>query len=150
MKKVILLFVCIGTMYCSFAQETPSETSKPVLTKQEYFQKSKGQRTAAIVLISVGGAITVAGIAVAAGDATEDLGNIFDPNAETNKHETLSIALIITGVAAMLGSVGLFVSAHKNKKRALSVSFINEVAPQFQKGMVFYRSVPSLTLKISL
>jgi hypothetical protein len=150
MKQAILLFVCMGTMLCSFAQETASETPKPSLTKEEYLKKSKRQRTGAIVMISAGGALVIAGIAVAANDLGNDLYNIFDDNASTNNHETLSTVLAVVGVAAMLGSIGLFVSAHKNKKKAMSISFKNETAPLMQNSMVFQQYVPSLSLRIRL
>jgi len=150
MKKAILLIVCAGTIFCSVAQQTPTETSKPVLTKDEYLQKAKGQKTGAIILIAAGGALVIAGAAVATKDLNDDLGNIFEPDTETNKHETLATVLVVAGIAAIAGSIGLFVSAHKNKKRAMSVSFKNEPTLQLQRSMAFYRSVPSFTLKISL
>ena len=149
MKKATLLFVCMGTMFCSFAQETPSETPEPVLTKEEYKKKSKGERTAAIVMISAGGVMTIAGFAVVLNNL--DFNGLFDSNYQPkNQNETLEYVLVIGGLAAMLGSIPLFVSAHKNKKRAMSVSFINEPVLQLQKSMVFYRAVPSLNLKIRL
>jgi hypothetical protein len=148
MKKAIILFVCMGTMFCSIAQENPSGTSKPVLTKQEYLQKSKGQRTGAIVMVSAGGALAIAGLAVAVDEATNNIGNIFEPDKQTTKNETLSNVLFITGVAAMLGSIGLFVSAHRNKVKGLALSFKNEPANQLQRSMV--RSVPSISLKIRI
>jgi len=136
---------------CSFAQEIPSETAKPVLTKDEYLKKSRSQKTGAIVLISVGGAMTIVGTAIAMNDAGNEIVGIFDPNYQpNNNNETLSGVLVIGGLAAMLGSIPLFISAHKNKKRAMRISFINEPALQLQKSMVFYRAVPSIKLKIGL
>lgn len=153
MKKAIIFLICMGTMIYSIAQENPSETPKPLLTKEEYLQKSKANRTGAIVLISAGGAITLAGFAVALNSLEEDLGNISlfgSPTKTTNNDATFEAILIIGGVAAMLGSIGLFVSAHKYKRKALSVSFKNELAPQLQRSTVKYNAVPSLSLKIRL
>lgn len=156
MKKSILLFACTNAMFYTFAQEIPVEKPKPSLSKEEYLQKSKGQRTGAIVMISAGAATTIAGFAVAINEVENDLQNgvnaIFNPTAAntTNDNGTFAPALIITGVAAMLGSIGLFVSAHKNKQKALNISFKNEPAPQVHRSTVFYKSVPSLNLKIRL
>ena len=151
MKQAIFLLACMCPFICSVAQDMPSETSKPVLTKDEYLKKSRSQKTGAIVLISAGGVMTIVGAAIATNDLGNELTGIFNSNYQPdNSNETLSGVLAIGGLAAMLGSIPLFVSAHKNKKRAMSVSFINEPALQLQKSMVFYRAVPSLKLKVRL
>lgn len=142
MKKVILLFLCIGTMYCSFAQEIPSKSAKPTLTKEEYLKKSRGQKIGAIVMVSIGGLMTLSGIAV----GLNDLENLF----EESNNAGLTGVLIIGGVATMLGSIGLTVSSHINKKRALSVSFKSEPFHQLQKSTVVNKPIPSINLKISL
>ena len=151
MKKAIFLFVYLAAMFCSFAQETPSGDTNPLVTKEDFLKKSKGQRTGAIVLISAGGAMAIAGFGVALNDFSNDLGNIFSTTEHTSgNNSTLATVLIIAGVGAMLGSIGLFVSAHKYKRKALSLSLKNEMAPQLQRSMVFCQPVPSLSLKISL
>jgi hypothetical protein len=152
MKKAIILFVCVGAMFCSFAQETPPGDEGPFLTKQEYLQKSKAQRTGAIVMVSAGGALAIAGLILAVENLGTDIGNDLFPNTpgEPKKNEALSAVLLIAGVGAMLGSIGLFRSARKNKQKALSVTFKNELSPQLQKSLVVNRYVPSLTFKISL
>ena len=99
-------------------------------------------------MISIGGALTIAGIALAASDD----GRIYlNGGANTYKDKTaIEATFLVAGLAGMLGSIGFFISAHKNKKKALSLSFKNEQSSQLQKSMVLYRSVPSLTLKINL
>jgi hypothetical protein len=138
MKKMFLLFLCMSIMYSSIAQQTPSGTSKPVLTKEEYLQRSKKLWRVAIIVVSAGGAMAIAGIALGTnGNNYNDDGN-------------LSGALFITGCAVMISSLGFSIPAHINKKKAMSVSFKNEFAPLMQRNMVFNRSVPSLSLKIRL
>lgn len=144
MKKAILLFACMGTMFCSFAQETPSETSGPPLTKEAYLQKSKRQRTLAIVMISGGGALFVEGADMVLKNTDFGFGT------PTKKNEALSVVLVIAGAAAIIVSIGLFVSVHDNKKKALSIAFKYEPVPILQGSMVFCKSVPSLNLKIRL
>lgn len=60
------------------------------------------------------------------------------------------IIIFGVGLCAAVGSIPLFIASGKNKRRAMSVSFKNEPAPQLQKNSFVYRSVPSLSLKISL
>lgn len=152
MKKAIILFACIGILFWSVAQETPSGNDSPVLTKQQYLQKSKGQRTAAIIVISAGGVMTIAGLILVVQNLGTDIGNDIFPDTppDKKKNEALSWVLTVVGAGAMLGSISLFRSAHKNKRIAMSMSFKNEPAFQLQRSMVFTRYVPSLTLKINL
>lgn len=100
-------------------------------------------------MISAGGVMTFAGMLIAVNNIEL---NIF-PNvpSTTNKNdEGLSVVLLIAGVGAMLGSIGLFKSAKNYKRKALSISFKNELTPQLTRTTVFYKSIPSLVLKISL
>ncbi len=151
MKQAIFLLASLVTFFSCFAQEITSETPKPVLTKDEYLKKSRGQKTGAIVLISAGGVLTIVGMAVAVNNFEIDFGGTYGSSNQTdNSNETLSGVLVIGGLAAMLGSIPLFVSSHRNKKRALQLSFINEPALHLQKSMVFYKAVPSVKLKIGL
>ncbi len=147
MKKATLLSVCIATILYSTAQETPAESPQPILTKDEYLKKSKSQKTGAIILISAGGAAAIAGMAIAADDLGDDLGGLFDPNyQEADSDDTVSGILFFGGVAAMLGSIPLFVSSRKNKKRAMTISFQNIPSTQIQKTMVMKKAVPSITV----
>ncbi|MEP7108969.1 MAG: hypothetical protein ABI760_13335 [Ferruginibacter sp.] len=152
MKKAIIVFVCLGIINYSFAQETPSETAKPSLTKEDYLKKSKGQKTGAIVLVSVGGAMAIGGIAWLANEFTQDVVDVVNPYPANNSNsgKVFSAVLIVAGVAAILGGVKLFKSSHKNKQRALSMSLNNELVPQLQRSLVFNRYIPSLTLKVKL
>src|SRR5664279_1767740 len=97
MKKTTMLIVCMGTIFCSYAQETPSETSNAVPTKQEYLRKSKAQKSGAIILISVGGALIIAGAATAVSNVNYNI-DIFgngQTNQNTNNDETLSDVLAL-------------------------------------------------------
>ena len=144
MKKTFLLFGLISIMQCSFGQDSS-------LTKEEYLRKSKGQKTGAIVLLSAGGALAIVGLAIETNDLNDDLGGLFDPNydGDNTSNDTVSGILFFGGVAAMLGSIPLFISSHKNKKRAMSMSFENITAPQLQKNMVFNQHIPSVTFKVN-
>jgi len=69
-------------------------------TRQEYFQKSNNQRIGGFVLLGAG----IAGIAA-----------VSSGNASFNT--TGTVALL--GSAAILGSIPLFLAAHRNKKKAM-------------------------------
>ncbi|MEO6719045.1 MAG: hypothetical protein ABIN67_01725 [Ferruginibacter sp.] len=151
MKKVILFIGTVFFMSALIAQETPREKSMETLTKEDYLKKARGQKTGAIVLISAGGALTAVGFILALNNLEYDIGGIFDQNYQPrDDNETVSTVLAITGIAAMLGSIPLFISAHKNKKHAMNISFKNEMAPQLQGNFVFNRSIPGISLKIQL
>jgi len=54
------------------------------------------------------------------------------------------------GFAALAISIPFFTASLKNKRKAISISFKNETAPQIQSSRFVYKSVPSLTLKVCL
>ena len=66
------------------------------------------------------------------------------------KNDGIKRIIGFTGVLSMLGSIHFSIASGKNNRRAMSVSFKNETAPQIQKNSFVYKYVPSLNLKISL
>lgn len=150
MKKAIFLMAFIATSRLCFAQQIPADTTDLMMKKEEYLQKVRNKKSGAIALIVVGGVLEIIAVAVAAGDAKNSLDGIFEPGDRAEDHETLTNVLAGTGLAFMLGSIPLFISSHKYKKRAMSIGFKYEQATQVQQSMVFYRSIPSVSLKISL
>ncbi|MBC7888707.1 MAG: hypothetical protein H7Z13_12570 [Ferruginibacter sp.] len=149
MKKTVLLLLFLSAIYHSIAQSAMPDTTQPALTKEDYLEKSKNNRTGALVSLIGGGTLFMIGGIVMINDLNNSLENLFTTN-ETNTNDALSGALVITGSLAMLGSIPLFKAASKNKHKAYSVSFKNEPALQFQGNTVFYKPVPSLSMKIRL
>lgn len=145
MKKIILFIMLLIMSAASFSQETKPS---PALTKQDYLLKSKHQKTAAWVLLGGGLALTVTGIIVYSNYVTS-ANDPFTLLARANSGGAGGVLTAI-GVLAMGGSIPLFLASGKNKKRAMSVSFKNETAPQIQKGGFVSLPVPSLALKIGL
>jgi hypothetical protein len=137
MKKVLFIVCAILiTGFHSFGQSAE---------KTNLFQKSKNQKTAAWVLLGVGVALDVAGIATTFSNANKELGNLFAP---TSVNHTGEYVLYIAGTAALATSITLFIAARRNKTKAALLSFKNEMAPQLQNSAVHYAPVPSLSLKI--
>lgn len=128
MKKMISLAMLLAVVVTSFSQQTEPS---PVLTKQDYLQKSKSQRTSAFILLGTGAAL----LAVAAP------GNV--------SFDILPI-LVIGGGAAIVGSIPLFIAAGKNKRRAMSLSFKNETVPLPQPGGFANQPALSVTINIGL
>ena len=141
MKKMIILLVFVTAMQTVFAQDTANRKTQPLSVKEEYLKTSKRQKTAAIVLLSVGAAFVITSTALVADDLEDwDGGN----------SAAVESALFLTGAAAMLGSIPLFISAGKNRRRALSISLKNERTEMIQGNIVHLRSLPSVNFRISL
>ena len=131
MKKIILFTMLLIMSASSFSQQT-------ALTKQDYLKKSKNKKTTAWVMLGGGaGLILVGGL----------LGN-----SKESSFSDAGTGIVIAGVGAlsMLGSIPLFIASGKNKRKAMSMSFKNEMVPQLQKSSFVNRLVPSLSLKIGL
>ncbi|RYZ25554.1 MAG: hypothetical protein EOO10_17975 [Chitinophagaceae bacterium] len=124
---VLLSFLVIASAV--YGQDTT--LSRP-LTKLDYLQKSKSQKTAAWVLLGAGGTL----IAIAAP------GNVsFD----------ILPVLAIGGSAAIIGSIPLFIAAGKNKRRALAMTanFNIQHTPITTYPGLSKRSFPGISVKLN-
>ncbi|MBI5858927.1 MAG: hypothetical protein HZB42_14945 [Sphingobacteriales bacterium] len=128
MKKTLIISVLIAITSNSFSQQTNNGTA---MTKQDYLQKSKNQKMAAFIMLGAG--ITCFAIAVP--------GNVSLDIVPT---------LVIGGGVLVIGSIPLFIASGKNKRKAISLSFKNEMIYQLEDGGFVNTPVPSLTLKVSL
>ncbi|HVE61631.1 MAG TPA: hypothetical protein VNA26_07425 [Chitinophagaceae bacterium] len=112
----------------------------------DYQQKSKNQKTAAWIMLIGGTVATTIGFGVAVSGGLDCA--FGDPRC--GKDQTLADVLAISGSAAMLGSIPLFIAAGRNKKKAMSVSVSWQPAPSIIKNNLAHKTVPSITLKIGL
>jgi len=55
-----------------------------------------------------------------------------------------------SGLVLAAASIPLFIAASKNKKKAMSMSFKNQMVPQFQGTGFIYKPIPSLSLTIKI
>lgn len=142
MKKFILFVTMLIIAVSTFSQQT---NPSPSLTKADYMQKSKKQKTAALVLLGGGATFVLTGILIPKGDLIHEgwLDNSY-------KNDGIKGVFELTGILSMIGSIPLFTASGKNKKRAMSISFQNETIPQIQNNSLVYSSVPSVSLKINL
>ncbi len=134
MRNILLVFAFV-TLIVKANCQTP-ETS--TLTKEDYLKKYKNQKTAA--WISLGG-----GIGMAVGGFVINLsGDWVGPNQNKGSW------LIYLGGAATLASIPLFISAHKNKRRAASIAINNQNFLWPQQSSFCFKRQPAITLKMNL
>ena len=104
MKKLIIFTMLLILSATSFSQQTnPSQA----LTRADYLQKSKKQKTTAWILLGGGAGLATAGFII--GNSSTS----FDDNKLTT-----GALLIIAGGVAMVGSIPFFISAGSNKRKA--------------------------------
>jgi len=135
MKKIIVFAMLLIISVASFSQQT---TNPAPTVKTDYLEKSKNQKKAAWVMLGGGASLIL-------------LGDLIG-NSKSSSFGDAGAGFVMAAVGglSMLGSIPLFIASSRNKKKGMSLSFKNETAPQIQKSSFVYRSVPSLTLKISL
>lgn len=132
MKKIFVLIMLLAVSATSFSQQT---NPSPALTKQDYLQKSKQQKTTAVILMVACPVLMLSPALI---------------GANSGFSTVLSYSFTALGFLCLPASIPFFIASHRNKKKAMSLSFKNEPAPQLQNNSFTNRSVPSLTLKISL
>jgi hypothetical protein len=145
MKKIIPLVLLLVISAASFSQQT---TATAPAVKTDFLQKSKNQKTAAWILMGGGSLLGAVGFVFLLTEAATEFANIFEPTPQ--KTSNTGEILFYTGIVVMAGSIPLFISSHRNKKKGLSLSFKNETVPQLQKSSFVYKYLPSLTLRLSL
>jgi hypothetical protein len=144
MRKTACLLLLLAITLSGFTQSSS-------LTKEDYLQKSKKQKKAGVILLSGGGALLVTGTVIGFGAARDELANIFS-EPDNEKEFVGAGILLVTGVAAMAGSVPCFIASAKNKKRAnrLSAGIKIETGKLLHGQSISVRSYPAASLKISL
>jgi len=130
MKQAFIFILLIIVAANSFSQDS---TANVPATKTDYLKKSKGQKTAAWIMLGAG----VAMFAIAApGDVSFDAAGV----------------LVVAGSALVLGSIPLFIAASKNKKKAKAASafFKMETSPVIHHSSIANKTYPVVSIRISL
>lgn len=131
MKKNLAAILFLLFTVSAFSQDK-------IRNKDFYLQKSKNQKTVFYVFASTGTALIITGIILGAAHN--------DPDTEYYTGGFIAAG----GFAALAASLPFFIASNKNKRKAMSLSFKNEIAPQVYKTSFVYKSIPSLTLKFKL
>lgn len=112
MKTLIVSLLACVIFSKSFCQET--QTTSPV-NGQDYLQKSRNQKTGAWVLLGAGAALTAGGLIWFSNEL-----DLF--NSDNDSNEDIAVIVSGVGVAAMGGSIPLFIASARNKKKALQMN----------------------------
>ena len=151
--KLIVMKAMIVTMLIilsaqAFSQQTTS------LTKADYLQKSKRQKTTAWILLGGGIATAITGIIIydhAYNKAAKDDPLLTLFSLGTNVNPTGAI-ISLAGSLTSIGSVPLFIASAKNRRKAKSLSAGFKIERTlFIRGYVIAKTnYPALSLKINL
>ena len=152
MKKITSLLLLFFVLKTSSAQEISKDTVK-LLTSKDYLKISKAQKTGGWILLGSGILLGSIG-AINSLKETARLINVInpDPNAPRPNEKKIDagLTLMLVGTVASLTSISFFVSSSKNKRKAASISFTNQIVPQMNRLAIGNKVVPSLTLKVRL
>ena len=144
MKKIVFSFTLLIFALNVFGQTTQN----PTLSKDEYLDKSKAQKFGAWTLIVVGAAVVAIGLTMDRGPlvaTTTSFGY-----GQKYKNEELKAVLITGGLLVMSGSIPLFFSSSKNKRKAAAISFNHQKVFLPRDNYFFAKNQPAITLKIRL
>ena len=120
--------------------------------KTDYLAKSKWQRTTGWILTGTGIAVTSIGLMLVLADAAEDVTIAVTSTMwgadKPEPHPNNRGAILLTGSAMMITGITFLTIAKKNKRKALSMSLINESSQQLRYNTVMNTSVPSVRLRL--
>jgi len=140
MKLTCLLLMLVLSIRIFGQQTTP-------VVNTDYLKKSKSQKTIAWVLLGGGSVLTTIGLGVALSGGLDCA--FGDPNCDRN--QTLANILAISGSAAILGSIPLFIAAGKNKRKAAaSVFFKMENSTNIYQYAGFNSRYPAVAILVRL
>ena len=144
MRKILCLILCSTLVLKLFSQSTP-------LIKTDYLQKSKKQKTTGFILLGGGAALAIIGTAIGVSSVDDELvSNIID--GESDETYTAGGIMLITGLAAMVGSVPFFIASSRNNKKAHAASaFIKlQTMPVVYRQGISKLSYPAACIRINL
>jgi hypothetical protein len=88
----------------------------------------------------------VAGIITTISNANREVNTLFGGYSQVS--HTGEYTLYICGTAALMSSLPLFIASKRNKHKAVSFTFKDELAPELQSHNVVMKRIPSLGLKL--
>jgi len=141
MKQASIFVLLLILSVTTFSQQT---NPVPSLTKKDYLKKSKSQNTAAWILAGAGTGLVVVAF------ATTNLNDIGDAINGDNSGLNTGSALFVTGGIIAASSIPLFIIASRNKRKAMSLSFKNEISTQIRRNGFACTRIPSLNIIINL
>jgi hypothetical protein len=139
MKKGIFLLLLLQISLSAFSQETHNS----LLTKEDYLKKSNSQNKAGWVLLGTG-------IGCIVGFANTFELNLNLGESASQNDNTLSTLFGVGGLASITGSIISFVSAGKNKRKAVSITLINEKLLLPMQEASTMKTQPAINVRLKL
>lgn len=141
MKTHVMMAVLLTAFLVGGALPVLSQT----MSKQDYLDKSKRQKTTAFIMLGGGVAFATAGSIMFSENFT-----LFGASDAEDNAAGIGAAMVVVGGLAAVGSIPVFISSSNNAKKAASMGFKNEPTniPKYAGNLP--RSIPSLTFIIPL
>ncbi len=148
MKKLFSFIVLFIVSLHLYSQEMQPIEYKPV--KTDYLAKSKRQRTVGWILTGTGAVATSFGYAMLMKEFGEGLGYALSMSAgePPENNSDAEIVLYVSGLAMLATGITFLSIAKKNRRKAISMSFINESSQQLRYNTVRNTSVPAVRLQL--
>jgi hypothetical protein len=145
MKKMIFSTMMLAFAASSFGQQTAPKQN-PNWQESDYYKKSKSQKTVAWVLVGTGAGLFVGGMIA----HFNYINDGHDPLSGVDGTFTTGEAIAGVGILVASGSIPLFISSAKNKKRAKEGAvFIDMEHAEVLQGTAFSnRPFPALGLRL--
>ena len=147
MKKLLFVILMLAIGSSAFSQPT-IEPAPSVQTN--YLKKSKKQKTAAWILLGGGAIVSTIGTVIASNNVVDEIGSLFDDTHDAGY--ATGVSLMGVGIAAMAGSIPLFIVSGKNRRKAIAASVSIDIKRNYRAESFTVKSsaCPALTLKLSL
>ena len=147
MKKQLFLILSMAFAAYSSGQQTITEAPA---VKTDYLKKSKKQKTAAWILLGGGAIVSTIGTVIASNNVVDEIGSLFDDTHDAGY--ATGVSLMGVGIAAMAGSIPLFIVSGKNRRKAIAASVSIDIKRNYRAESFTVKSsaCPALTLKLSL
>lgn len=147
MKKQLFLILSMAFAAYSSGQQTITEAPA---VKTDYLKKSKKQKTAAWILLGGGAIVSTIGTVIASNNVVDEIGSLFDDTHDAGY--ATGVSLMGVGIAAMAGSIPLFIVSGKNRRKAIAASVSIDIKRNYRAESFTIKSsaYPALTLKLSL
>jgi uncharacterized membrane protein len=136
MKKIAICTMLIAFAMSSFSQAVNSELP---LTRDEYMNKSKGQKKTAWILLGTGTVVMGTGLIL--------LGSSIDPFGET---AAIGAFAFLTGGLMDVISIPFFISAGSNKRKSMeALTYIKlDAVPPELRNIAGYPVIPAAAVKV--
>ena len=123
----------------------------PLMSAEQYMQKSKKQKTAAQIMLYGGGVFVLTAVLIGTKETDDAVIQLFGGDATSNF--TAADIFFWTGLVSMAGSIPLFIASSKNRRNAHTATrvSINFKRNYRMESFAFKSSgYTALTFKISL